>query len=668
MTPFSIERGRFLNSIRLHPMRFLVAVAMASVACSSAAAGPRGVSPYLPLNLSPEIEAQIEQVMILAGKPVMRRPFAAAAVHSALPKACEHDPVLCASVKRYLARYKEAWGITDLGLQAGSGAESKQPVPNERGKRADDEWAAVGRAYWQPSDFVILTAATSAFQGDAEPAGSLLSAGIEYAQLDIGWRDRWLSPMSDSSMVISTAAPTMPSVTLSNYAPMTRFGLQYEFFMAEMSQTANILSADRLVKGKPALAGIHVAAEPVSGWSFGINRLMQYGGGGRSKSFKDLLKAFFDPTNYDNTGTEERREFGNQVASLTSSLVVPGRIPFVAYAEYAGEDTVRNRPHLLGNVALSVGLRWPSLPGSFDLTVEASEWQNAWYVHHVYGDGLTHDGLAIGHWFGNQREFGDDVVGHSGMVRLGWRPRFGGQLAVRYRMLVNEDYSPAAYEDGYELSLGYSRAWGTFVVGAEVQAGRDVFGEDLSAVRASIRYSELPDRIAAAMAATESSFASRRAHLFVDAGVSASKVMVDEDTNAPRELLPVRTAGHFGFGVRRIGEGRHDVGARIELDDIEGRLLASVRMIDYRYRFDAPISLGLFLGAARYDLATPAYGLYYGAGLQWRDFLKGWDLNLDARYAEKTSRDYVLPQDPDFDRRNAYYDIYGASLYVSRRF
>ena len=35
-----------------------------------------GVSPYLPLNLSPEIERKIERVLVLAGEPVLTRPVA----------------------------------------------------------------------------------------------------------------------------------------------------------------------------------------------------------------------------------------------------------------------------------------------------------------------------------------------------------------------------------------------------------------------------------------------------------------------------------------------------------------------------------------------------------------------------------------------------------------
>ncbi len=40
----------------------------------------RGASPYLPLNQSPEFERLVERVMILADKPIITRPIAAAAV------------------------------------------------------------------------------------------------------------------------------------------------------------------------------------------------------------------------------------------------------------------------------------------------------------------------------------------------------------------------------------------------------------------------------------------------------------------------------------------------------------------------------------------------------------------------------------------------------------
>src|SRR5689334_16763666 len=64
-----------------------------------------GVTPYLPLNLEPEIEAQIERVLILGNQPILTRPIPAALVLKALPKACAVDAALCERVQRYLARY-----------------------------------------------------------------------------------------------------------------------------------------------------------------------------------------------------------------------------------------------------------------------------------------------------------------------------------------------------------------------------------------------------------------------------------------------------------------------------------------------------------------------------------------------------------------------------------
>lgn len=662
------QRSAFAGPRTTRTLAIVLAIALV-LTCGAPAHAAKGVSPYLPLNLSPEIERQIEQVLALAGQPVIRRPIAAATVQEALPRACKVDLALCKSVERYLRRYMQGWGVTDASVEAGSSADSTQPIPNRRGQPWDSEWDAAARAYWQPGDYLILSAGGATHRGDSTPAGSMLSVGTEYMQIDVGWREHWLSPMSDSSFLISTEAPTMPSVTISNYRPVTGLGLQYEFFVAEASSQSNILNGDGVTEGKPHLAGLHLAAEPFSGWSFGVSRVMQYGGGGRRDSLRDLLKAFFDPTNYDNVSSVNDDQFGNQVASITSSLVIPGRVPFTAYVEYAGEDTVRNRMHLLGNAALSVGARWPSLPGNLDLTLEASEWQNAWYVHPIYPDGMTNKGLVTGHWFGNQRIKGDDVIGHSAMVRLGWRPWFGGQMSLRYRMLRNDSYSPPDYHDAHEASISYARAWGHIVAGAEVMTGRDVFGADLSQGRVFVRWSELPDVTgSSSISPATSLFETGDAEVFVDVGVNATQVAVDEYANPSPDTTSVRAAGHLGIGVRRIGEGRSDFGARIELDDIEGELLTSVRMIDYRYRFKGSLAASFFLGASRYDLATPAYGLYYGLGVQWRNVLEGWDLNLDGRFAEKVSRDYVLPNDPDSDRRNAYYDIYGVSLYFSRRF
>ncbi|EQD41172.1 conserved hypothetical protein, secreted, partial [mine drainage metagenome] len=71
----------------------------------------RGVSPYLPLNLDPDVENAIERVMILGDEPVMSRPIPAALVLQALPKACKVDRPLCERVRHYLHRYMHGTGV-----------------------------------------------------------------------------------------------------------------------------------------------------------------------------------------------------------------------------------------------------------------------------------------------------------------------------------------------------------------------------------------------------------------------------------------------------------------------------------------------------------------------------------------------------------------------------
>src|SRR6476620_8070835 len=102
----------------------------------------RGVSPYLPLNLDPVAERQIERLLILADKPVLTRPIAAATVLDALPSACAKDPVLCQEVRRYLARYMRNWAVTEASIEGAATSGANHAVPNSYGLDTSSEWSA----------------------------------------------------------------------------------------------------------------------------------------------------------------------------------------------------------------------------------------------------------------------------------------------------------------------------------------------------------------------------------------------------------------------------------------------------------------------------------------------------------------------------------------------
>jgi hypothetical protein len=107
---------------------------------------------------------------------------------------------------------------------------------------------------------------------------------------------------------------------------------------------------------------------------------------------------------------------------------------------------------------------------------------------------------------------------------------------------------------------------------------------------------------------------------------------------------------------------------RLELGRVEEHSLVALRAVDYRYRLGPSLAVTGFLGAARLDTATPAYGYYAGGGLQWRDVRPRWDVSLDLRYGDKLARDELSPAGTLLDNADTFTDLFSAALYVSRRF
>ncbi len=153
----------------------------------------------------------------------------------------------------------------------------------------------------------------------------------------------------------------------------------------------------------------------------------------RESSFTDFLRAMWQPRQYDNIGN------GTTAAD-------PVRQPARVVHQSLHISPARRRlprtwstPAKIPRTRAITGSATPRCPSGctrlrqrFDLTLEASEWQNLWYTNGAYGDGLTENRRVLGHWGADQRVFGDDL-GARTMARLGWEPGFGGLLQFRAR-------------------------------------------------------------------------------------------------------------------------------------------------------------------------------------------------------------------------------------------
>ena len=646
----------------------LAIIAACALALTPWSAPAAGVSAYIPLNLEPEMERQIERVLILANEPILKRPFAVELVQLALPDACKADKPLCERVRAYLERYSHDYAVTHASATGSITHGAEGVVPNSYGLPMQSKWEVSAQGYVQPTDYLLASVGGIAYDGRVSPTGSMVSLGTNWAQLDLGYRPHWMSPMTDSSMMISTEAPTMISATLSNYEPLTRLGFQYEFFWGVMSRSDHILSQGQgtslQASGNPKLFGTQLSIEPFSGWSLGVNRTLQYGGGGLPDSLRFLAKDFFKPA-----GSSQL--LSNQEASYISRMIFPGKTPFAVYVEYAGEDTSNGGSYLLGNVSTSIGIDFPKIGRYFDATFEISEWQNTWYTNSIFLDGRINAGLVLGHWGGDDRIFNDGVGARSQMLRVGWTPPFTGYLEGKVRYLVNQEYGIYPYRHYSDFTLRYSRAWDELTVGGEAMAGSDVFGRSFYRLSGFVRYGGEPrtrtydsSEDDPAEAADDKS----EREIFVDVGVNANQVKVDLQKGLPIATSGTGTGPHVAIGARRAVSQYNDLGVRVEFDQVQGHGLIGIRPVDYRYRFTDSFALEAFAGVARYDVATPAYSLYGGIGGTWRNLLPKIDLSMEYRYAQNLARDHVLATDPPGVRPDSFYKIQTGVLYISRRF
>ncbi len=314
-------------------------IALACCVLIATDAAARGVSPYLPLHQSPEIERAIERLLILADVPVLKRPIAAATVFDALDKGCDRDALLCEQVKRYLSGYMHTAGIEHLSVDLGVGGGTPTVLPNQHGMDSDSSYEVSAGAFWQPSDHVLLNGGVFAYDGDTTPTGTFASIGSEYMQVDIGYRDHWLSPMTDSAMMLSTQAPTMPTLSVSNYQPISRVGFQYEAFIGEMSESSHIAASGSGYTTRPA-ANLRRASVDRAASGLVARREPHHAVRRRrsARFVQRLAQRVLQPV--DSNTTTNQAEFGNQVAAFTSRFIFPGR------DAVRGLLRVRGRRHL----------------------------------------------------------------------------------------------------------------------------------------------------------------------------------------------------------------------------------------------------------------------------------------------------------------------------------
>ncbi len=474
-------------------------LALCVAPCSiNAQSATTGVAPYLTEKLSPAIELEVERLATIAGIPNLTRPYNIATIFHYLDQVRVSHPGLYSRLSLALKPYERRLSVTHASAAINYSDQQDVAWANRRGNDIDTLGYLSLRGQWQPSDWLgfygggFMTNYRDRDGGIPDDTrvsnASYVSMGVQWAQLDIGYRDFWLSPFQGSSQLISTHAENMPSITLSNNIPMEFLGARwnYQGFLAEMGPQQVVYKSQPTDGNNPLIAGLHLSVQPTPWWTLGATRVLQFSGGDRPRDIETVFRAFFDPRGADNVGGDlsADEQAGNQIAAISSKLHFDGRVPFTFSSELGGEDTNNNKDYQLGNTSVTAGLFFPyffSERASF--TFEYSDWQSAWYKNSIYTEGFTNEGYVLGNWaMQSQRNANTANEGRSYYLNVSYQRKNDHIIYAQLR--TSEPKGVEGFSSGWELELDYSFPIKTHAGTISIHTGKDNLGEDFS--RASV--------------------------------------------------------------------------------------------------------------------------------------------------------------------------------------
>ena len=154
----------------------------------------------------------------------------------------------------------------------------------------------------------------------------------------------------------------------------------------------------------------------------------------------------------------------------------------------------------------------------------------------------------------------------------------------------------------------------------------------------------------------------------VDFGLAWSEVSASEPSPVDGDFDSGEVGYHLGVGVYRYaGDSPWVYGVKLELQDVVGSTMISVRAIDLGYRFTPRFTLNGYLGGARYDLATPAFGYRLGVGGRYW-MTEQLALSAEVSFADSVARDKLLPEEPPGNSPDLFFDVSQLSVYLKYKF
>ena len=467
-------------------MKTLLYIFVINICLISLTTQANGVSPYLPLKTDPLLELELEKLATIAKLPILTRPYHAATIYKYLAKIKSSHPTLYQRLNAYIKRYKKTKAVTHFSAEISHSFKDDFLMANQRGLDIDDSFKISTSSFWQVNEHLILNAGGTFYNGEVIPNNSYISFGWDVLQVDIGYREHWLSPTQEGALLLSTQAKPALNVTISNPELLTDWHIKYEMSVGVLERQNGIqfdIEKDP-ISGKPALMSLHLSFQPLDWWTIGFNRTLMFAGDDGDISIKDVWNGITDPVNSDNcggSGTELQvcsKEFGNQQASISNKFnIAPFNLPLSLTWEYAGEDTKEHKNYQLGNIAQSFGVFVPYLTTNTSINFEYTKFHREWYVHHIYGEGYSNDKVKMGHWWGNLKAPDDKASGSAMSMRIDWQTQVVDQITLLYRTATVDSSSIMNYQRSHEIELNFKKMIKSAFLNLAINVGEDTLGE-----------------------------------------------------------------------------------------------------------------------------------------------------------------------------------------------
>lgn len=309
-----------------------------------------------------------------------------------------------------LSREASAHGFSGIGYRA-----SVSHDPAELRTFADsprDTGEIAAGASWLSSHVALNLQGTVVTDPDDDKTwradGSYLGVNVGNFMISAGYMERWWGPGWEGSLILSTNARPIPSITIErNYTDPFRTRLLSWLGPWRASIAVGEAEAHDVAVPRVRFLATRVNFRPRPWLDVGLSRTAQWCGGDRPCGFKTFTDMLIGHDNQEVNGAPADNQPGNQMAGYDVRLRSPWRrLPVAVYTQWIGEDEAGGLPSkFLGQFgaeswfATALGglrVRAEYSDTACNFTRDAPEFGCA-YRNTIYPQGYTYRGRVIGH-------------------------------------------------------------------------------------------------------------------------------------------------------------------------------------------------------------------------------------------------------------------------------